>query len=529
MSLVDITRPAVLRAVEECDRIGNSALPQKHGGTSSPSCSLVYNGRTYDSQAIVGVAHGHAGRRPLSSADFAGGPETIALMLEHLGFVVEREPTDEANGEVLAAARGLTAAEALALLWSLSRFRQGEVPDLDVAGLADLLSRYAVVGSAETVFADLRADWLWARAESTAGLSEQAQLLLADDRCAEALSGHLSDMYLMDTDVADLLRSVRQPAMTSGRAWSLLTLSGNRDFQGNDGYEDVTGATYTYDSTVQHHKDLAVGHVVLLRDREWALGAARVERIDTVPERIKIRKRCPSCASTDFKHRKRLQPTYRCTSCGHEFEVPANEDVSVTVYTAHYERSWRPFDRIMSKADLEQLATNRSTQQSIRPLDLVRVTERLNGLQLVLPEARAPHGGARDDVRGGSRKALVRVRTGQQGFRRMLLDSYGPCCAVTGPCPEAALQAAHLRGFAKHQRHRREEGLLLRADIHSLFDRGLLAVDPDQLVIVVAPELAEFKSYTALAGRPLSVDRAMVPDRSALREHFDLARAGWAG
>jgi len=79
-----------------------------------------------------------------------GRDETIALVLEQLGFEVERETVDEAEAEVLAAARGLTSAEALGLLWVLSRFRQGELAELDEDRLAGLLSEYKVAGSAET-------------------------------------------------------------------------------------------------------------------------------------------------------------------------------------------------------------------------------------------------------------------------------------------------------------------------------------------------------------------------------------------
>jgi hypothetical protein len=528
VSLADISRAAVLAAVAEYDRLGEADFLRDHGFLTARSFPLVHGGRRYDARAIVGVAHGEEAGAALQPAELRSGDETIALVLEQRGFEVERVEVDEAEAEVLAAARGLTSAEAVGLLWVLSRFRQGEPSELDEDRLADLLSEYQVVGSAETVFADLRADWLWERTEGTASLSEQARRSLSDDSCAEALAGHLSDMYLLDIDATELLGSVRAVAAKDERAWSLLTVGDDREFQGNDGYADITGEIYVYDSTVANHKNLAEGDLVVLRSGEWALGAARVDHIDVVPNQVKIQKRCPSCGFVRIRTRKVSQPRYRCRRCRHTFDQPTTESIPATVFKAHYGRTWKPLDPIIDKDELATLTADRAVQNAIRPMDVVKVTARLNGLAVEVPTSSSPDRKGRNSVAGGSRKALVRVRTGQQGFRQMLLDSYGSECAVTGSCPRAALQAAHLRGFAKHQEHRRDQGLLLRADIHSLFDRGMVAVDPDRLVIVIDPDLLRYPQYAVLEGHRLCVPEGLEPDRSALADHHAEASAGWA-
>ncbi|MGW4488841.1 HNH endonuclease [Amycolatopsis sp. NPDC004368] len=73
------------------------------------------------------------------------------------------------------------------------------------------------------------------------------------------------------------------------------------------------------------------------------------------------------------------------------------------------------------------------------------------------------------------------------------------------PRPKQILQAAHLRAFAEHGTHKRREGLLLRIDIHGLFDAGLLAVDTAYNTVVVAPSLRTNATYGALAGAALAV------------------------
>ncbi|WP_345033852.1 HNH endonuclease signature motif containing protein [Kutzneria kofuensis] len=517
----------MLAAVAECDRIGEPAFLRDHGFLTARSFPLVHDDRRYDARAIVGVAHGEGAGDPLRPEEFRSGDETIALVLQQLGFEVEHEAFDDTAAELLSAARGLTSAEAIGLLWVVSRFRHGELAELDEGRLAELLSEYEVVGSAETVFADLRADWMWARTEDTASLSEQARLSLTDDRCAEALAGHLVDMYLHDIRVDELLQAVRPPIVTSERAWSLLTKEDDREFQGNGGYDDITGKIYAYDATVPHYRNLAEGHLVILRDSNWALGAATVERIDAEPNQVKTQKRCPSCGFVRFRPRETLEPRYRCRRCRHTFDEPATELIPTTVFRAHYGGTWTPLDPVIDKDELAELTTDRAVQNAIRPMDVVQVTARLKGLAVQMPASLPSNGGGRDSVKGGSRRAMVRVRTGQQGVRQMLFDSYGSSCAVTGPCPREALQAAHLRGFAKHQEHRRDQGLLLRADIHSLFDRGMVAVDPDRLVIVVDPGLLRYEQYADLDGRPLCVPEGLEPDRSALADHHALASAGW--
>lgn len=102
--------------------------------------------------------------------------------------------------------------------------------------------------------------------------------------------------------------------------------------------------------------------------------------------------------------------------------------------------------------------------------------------------------------------ALVRRRQGQSAFRRALLRAYDCRCAVTGCDIEPLLEAAHIHPYRGPDTNNIQNGLLLRADVHTLFDLGLITVSPAN-VIVVARALAE-TDYAAFAGRPLRLPKA---------------------
>ena len=103
-------------------------------------------------------------------------------------------------------------------------------------------------------------------------------------------------------------------------------------------------------------------------------------------------------------------------------------------------------------------------------------------------------------------------RLGQGAFRTLVTDACHRRCAVTGERSLPPLEAAHIRAHAAAGPNRTRNGLLLRADIHRLFDDGHVTVDPE-LRFVVSPRLhEEFENgrvYCALDGQPL----ANVPNR----------------
>ena len=75
-------------------------------------------------------------------------------------------------------------------------------------------------------------------------------------------------------------------------------------------------------------------------------------------------------------------------------------------------------------------------------------------------------------------EAWVRRRLGQGSFRALVTDAYERRCAVTGEKILPVLQAAHIRPVTEGGLHRVDNGLLLRSDVHTLFDKGYLTVTP---------------------------------------------------
>ncbi|WOJ89750.1 HNH endonuclease signature motif containing protein [Methylocapsa polymorpha] len=72
---------------------------------------------------------------------------------------------------------------------------------------------------------------------------------------------------------------------------------------------------------------------------------------------------------------------------------------------------------------------------------------------------------------------MVTLRQGQPAFRYALMNAYERRCAITGCTIEEVLEAAHISPYLGDHTNDVTNGLLLRADIHTLFDRGLIKVD----------------------------------------------------
>jgi len=115
-------------------------------------------------------------------------------------------------------------------------------------------------------------------------------------------------------------------------------------------------------------------------------------------------------------------------------------------------------------------------------------------------------------------------RLGQGAFPLMVMDAYGRRCAITGEKTLPALDAAHIRPFSELQSHEVQNGILMRSDIHRLFDQGYVTVTPD-LRFSVSPQIRDqFHNgviYYDLHDRPVQVPDAAEqrPDNSALEWH----------
>lgn len=314
------------------------------------------------------------------------------------------------------------------------------------------------------------------------------------------------------------------------RAWLLMAAGDNRGHGGNSGYDDQYDSYYSWDSTVPNHKQIQVGDIVVLWDKIELLGTSVVEEISSAPG-LKLLQRCPtsSCGTTRIAERKRALPRYRCMKCHTEFDTPTPEVISVTLYTARYDAAWTSLEGLLSGAELRSVQLHPVDINAMRPLDWSAISMILSQRSAHRALARVcgrigdrawPPESASVEFPHGFRRSSVRVRRGQRAFRSHLFEVQGSVCAVTGAAPMVVLEAGHLYSFAEIGVHYEHGGLLLRRDIHKLFDDGLIAVDPDTLRVSVSDDLEPFPQYARLDSRPLEI--------SLRGEHVEWLGRHWA-
>jgi len=121
---------------------------------------------------------------------------------------------------------------------------------------------------------------------------------------------------------------------------------------------------------------------------------------------------------------------------------------------------------------------------------------------------------------------LVRPRLGQGGFRVSVIEAYERRCVVTGEKTLPALEAAHILPVKDKGTHETSNGLLLRRDLHALFDQHYLTITPEKTLIVsrrIREEFENGRDYYALHGRRVRdpMSPTDLPSIDALRQHND--------
>lgn len=126
---------------------------------------------------------------------------------------------------------------------------------------------------------------------------------------------------------------------------------------------------------------------------------------------------------------------------------------------------------------------------------------------------------------------MITPRLGQGTFRVAVTDAYGRACAVTGEHSLPALDAAHIRSYAEAGPHDVRNGVLLRADVHRLFDQGYLTITPNHQLEVsgrLREDYSNGRSYYPLHGAAVAVPDAAAaqPDPEYLRWHNERVYLG---
>lgn len=127
--------------------------------------------------------------------------------------------------------------------------------------------------------------------------------------------------------------------------------------------------------------------------------------------------------------------------------------------------------------------------------------------QLILEDTESPKYGT---------SILKKVRLGQGAFRVLVTDAYTRRCSITGEKTLPVLEAAHIKPYAKSGPHFISNGLLLRSDLHKLFDAGYITITKDYKVEVSRRIKVEFqngKEYYQYHGKELGYMPARIFDR----------------
>jgi hypothetical protein len=114
----------------------------------------------------------------------------------------------------------------------------------------------------------------------------------------------------------------------------------------------------------------------------------------------------------------------------------------------------------------------------------------------------------------------IKVRRGQPAFRQALRKRYGDQCMITGCNLIDVVEAAHISPYRGEEDNHPDNGLLLRADLHTLFDLDFIGINPESLRIQMHPRVFD-AGYQTLVNQPLRCINGR-PSQTALESRWTL-------
>lgn len=270
------------------------------------------------------------------------------------------------------------------------------------------------------------------------------------------------------------------------KAWAFKTIDKEKlIYRGNNGYDDAPEMTYSYDNMVANHKQVAVGDIVIIYNREKIIGAAEITELK-IEDAFKTINLCPikNCEPEKLKTRENKKPIWRCSN-GHEFNVPSTKIIPIKKFTALYSKTFQRVDK--PYIALESKILNHNKQLSIQEVKLdwaisilenqTNFIDNLSGSEC----SETPALFEKEDLREIVNRS-IKQRRGQRTFRDSLLKK-NQQCAVTKCVLIDLLEAAHIYPFRNKSHNHISNGILLRADIHTLFDLDLIAIHPTEYTV----------------------------------------------
>lgn len=309
------------------------------------------------------------------------------------------------------------------------------------------------------------------------------------------------------------------------QAWSFKAIEkGNVRYWANDGYNDDYSVFYRYNNSVPNHKNVKEGDIVIIRNRDKVLGVSIIEKIETYNTEKKVYK-CPhvECNAKKIRPRETMMPKWRCDN-GHEFDERMIVLEPAIGFIATYGSAFKELKDIpLNKLEAESLRYN--IQLSIQEVHIEWVKELLGAHTLPILPLNAVE--ADDDFanlpQGDQRKVVerqIKQRRGQKKFRDKLIKS-NPVCAVTGCELVDILEAAHIDAYRNDSHNHISNGLLLRSDIHTLYDLNHVVIDPQTKTVHFSKE-ALSETYGIYEGTSLKIHHTL--SKSALIKRWESFR-----
>lgn len=303
--------------------------------------------------------------------------------------------------------------------------------------------------------------------------------------------------------------------------WALKSVSDEeQSYKSNDGYADEFKNKYVYDNFVPNHKQIKTGDIAVIVNKKEVLGIAKISRI-IIYNSTKDRRRCPICGDVNYDERKTKLPKYRCSQ-KHEFEEPVSETIEIVKYEAFYSSTFilpkikvpvnelRPYFHKNYNGNMSMQSLSESFFQDFFKSEFERLKTKLsypgpedseNYLIELLSDDYIPD---ENDERTKVYKSIIQ-RRGQKKFRDAVREMYGNKCVITGCEILDILEAAHINPYKGEKDNHASNGLLLRTDIHTLFDLNLIGINPETFEVKLSESLLnteyqKFKDFNLLIG-----------------------------
>lgn len=308
------------------------------------------------------------------------------------------------------------------------------------------------------------------------------------------------------------------------KAWIVSTL----DFDSKAGGELWT-AGYAFDDRTPHHRLIAIGDLFFFRGSARLMAVARISEIASEKVQRSMIK-CPICGTGEIVERTQQSPRFRCLFA-HEFADAIDETREVTSYCVRFGSDHSPIVAEVTPEELRAFELTNSPQLSIRPCDLTglvgflarrdhTIVDLIRSWTLGRPLSLQDHdadtsdfGTFLDEIERLT--AGIRLRRGDEQFREMLFAKYGERCMISGCEITGLIEAAYILPRTTFKLGRPGNGILLRSDLHTLFDLNLIGIQPTQLRIRVHPSL-KGTEYEQFAGVKLNKGNGKGPSRRAL-------------